>query len=297
MADFFASARGLAYFVSLCVTVAAAAMVLAIFECTYPVDHLLRAQRQGRGRSWREKTAAHAEQGIAHAEKGLAMVATTTSCTDALSDERTAPPQVLKRPSPDASDSRPSELPVLAPAWLERLMAFVYPFSLGLDEGIVQLVRFGVLGILRQCGQEQNCDHWTFPFLIGMTAMFSLVAIVGQRMVYKRFELSRALPIEYGTVTSAGICSGLVFYRETDYMDGQSVAFTITGLLFILVSIGVTMLRQLPGVSLLPSQCASYLGSLEPKPTGLGEAPCVSMAFHRPRKPADNCHDTSGSLP
>ena len=73
-----------------------------------------------------------------------------------------------------------------------------------------------------------------------------LSAIFYMPIVYRRYETTVALPIEYGALNAGNIASGLLFYRESQYMEGWQIGMALGGCAVILFGIGVGRLSRLP---------------------------------------------------
>jgi len=58
-------------------------------------------------------------------------------------------------------------------------------------------------------------------------------------IVYKRYEVSIALPIEYGSLNMCTVLSGLLFYEEHVYMQTWQLTMQIVGAALILLGIGI----------------------------------------------------------
>ena len=134
-----------------------------------------------------------------------------------------------------------------SPKWA-ALMLIVYAGSLGLDETIADLATRAYASILTSCGDEKTpifecistASSWTFfvALAVGITAGFAS-ATYWMRIVYKRYETTVALPIEYGALNVGNLLSGLLFYDEASYMEGWQVGLALGGCCIILVGIGV----------------------------------------------------------
>jgi len=116
-------------------------------------------------------------------------------------------------PQPDLSDLE------LAPSWLESLMALVYPGSLGLDEAIVHLCLKGGNAMSTTCGRDERdggsgCTHWVYPVTLSIWMLTAFATVGWLRVVFKRYETTVALPVEYGAAAAGDVVSGLVFYQE-----------------------------------------------------------------------------------
>ena len=131
---------------------------------------------------------------------------------------------------------------------LAALMLIVYPGSLGLDETIADLATRAYASILTSCGDEKTpifecistSSSWTFyvALAVGITAGLAS-ATYWMRIVYKRYETTVALPIEYGALNVGNLLSGLLFYDESSYMEGWQIGLALGGCFIILLGIGV----------------------------------------------------------
>ena len=140
---------------------------------------------------------------------------------------------------PDMSDLR------LAPGWLEKLMALVYPGSLGLDEAIVHVCLRAGNAMSTTCDRG-GCDSWIYFAVLGLWAFTAFATVWWLRLVFKRYETTVALPVEYGAAAAGDVVSGLVFFKEYTHMDAWQIALVICGIVICLVGIQVGRLDQLP---------------------------------------------------
>jgi len=129
------------------------------------------------------------------------------------------------------------------PPWLDNFMGLVYPGSLGLDEGIAHLTMKGTLAMIGDCG---FCGEAVFWFFLILWISASVATAWWLKVVFARYETTAALPIEYGMVNLASVCSGLIFYSEADYMETWQVILSLIGLLIILTGIQCSRLSALP---------------------------------------------------
>ena len=112
----------------------------------------------------------------------------------------------------------------LAPKRLDRLMRVVYPLSLGLNEGVCQLTLRAWLVILGDCVDHasptgaESCKHWMLPMFATIWVVCSLLCVPYMIVVFRRYETTVALPIEYGTLNLVAVTSGLLFYNEAEQM-------------------------------------------------------------------------------
>ena len=128
-------------------------------------------------------------------------------------------------------------------------MAVAYPATLGLDEALADLCVRAYTSMLTTCGDPGvSCfTEWVLYLgvLVGTLAGVSS-AIFWMPYVFRRYETTVALPIEYGALNAGNIASGLLFYGEHAYMTGFQVSMAIVGCAIILFGIGVGRLERLP---------------------------------------------------
>lgn len=126
---------------------------------------------------------------------------------------------------------------------LDAFMSLVYPGSLGLDEGIAHLTMKGTMAMLSDCGL---CQHWSFYLFLVLWISSSVATAWWLKVVFARYETTAALPVEYGMVNLASVCSGLVFYNESQYMKSWQLLCSMVGLILILLGIQCSTLQSLP---------------------------------------------------
>lgn len=137
---------------------------------------------------------------------------------------------------------------------LAALMLLVYPGSLGLDETLSDLCTRAYVSILTSCvdgpsneGVSQGLvacltvpTSWTFFLgLLGGIIAGLASTFFWMRIVYRRYETTVALPIEYGALNVGNLLSGLLFYDEGSYMEAWQVGLALVGCCIILLGIGV----------------------------------------------------------
>lgn len=132
------------------------------------------------------------------------------------------------------------------PEWLNEVMSVVYPGSLGLDEAICQLSLQGAMSMLNQCGNDENCHDWPLYVMWLSWVICSLATVLYMRVVFQRFEVTLALPIEYGTLNMANVASGILFYDEVDRMESWELALLLLGAATIGFGIFISRKSALP---------------------------------------------------
>lgn len=145
-----------------------------------------------------------------------------------------------------AADAKPAKLP---PKWLDGVMAVVYPGSLGFDESLADLLIRAWTAMLGACtgglcdgdsGVPSLCDQPVVYASIGFWVLLSFGgSLLWMPIVYQRYEVSVALPIEYGALNACTVLSGLLFYDEHKFMQGWQLACQVAGAIIILIGIGI----------------------------------------------------------
>jgi len=123
------------------------------------------------------------------------------------------------------------------PAWLEKLMGVVYPGSLGLDEGIGHLAMKSFMALLSTCGDTNDCGAAILWGMIALWLVSSLATLWWLQTVFRRYDVTQALPIEYGAVMACDALSAIIFYKEDHYMENWQLAVTLGGLVVIIIGI------------------------------------------------------------
>jgi len=179
----------------------------------------------------------------------------STTTKDAKKGEEKGEASSSAAPKPSA---RP---PRLAPRWLERVMAFVYPASMGLDEGIAHLWLRADTSMLTQCNLG-GCANSTFATAIAVRWSASVATTFWLIVVFRRYETTVALPIEYGTCTAIDVISGLLFYKEYMNMEPWQLGCVIGGCVVCVIGVAVGIF-----------ECAPAMPSVEEDDSGNRAAP------------------------
>jgi len=123
------------------------------------------------------------------------------------------------------------------PSLLEKLMGVVYPGSLGLDEGIGHLAMKAFMALLSTCGDNNECGAAILWGMITLWLVSSLATLWWLQNVFRRYDVTQALPIEYGAVMACDALSAIIFYKENEYMEDWQLALTLAGLVVIIIGI------------------------------------------------------------
>ena len=123
--------------------------------------------------------------------------------------------------------------------------------QLGLDEGVAQLTLRTWLVILTHSGEAEKrgeetvgLAHWAFFTFLPIWIIASLATVPYMRVVFRRYETTMALPIEYGTVFVANSCSGLLFFDETSNMEAWQVAVVLLSVVIVLGGMDVAKAHE-----------------------------------------------------
>jgi len=125
------------------------------------------------------------------------------------------------------------------PSWLDKCMALIYPGSLGLDEGVAHLSMKAFMALIWQCGKTGTCGEPIIYIMFGLWSVTSLATLWWMRTVFKRYEITKALPIEYGAVMAVNAMSGLIFYKESKYMETWQITLMSVGVFVIVIGLMV----------------------------------------------------------
>jgi len=154
-----------------------------------------------------------------------------------ISDEEDDPAGAKKgNESADELSENEREEPPPPPEWQLRIMSLVYPGSLGIDEGLGLLAMKGVVAVLAAGNWWASGIFWFMLLTWGTCALGTLWWL---RVVFARYETTKALPIEYGMVNVMQVLSGLVFFREDQYYKTWQLILLFIGVFVILCGVQV----------------------------------------------------------
>ena len=160
-------------------------------------------------------------------------------------DEEAATAAPSPPPSPPGAPEKPP-----APQRLTSMMSVVYPMSLGLLEGVTQLLVKALSSIGSECmdvGVPPCCYTSGLPWMLLLVFCFvGVLTVVWLKIVYTRFETTTGLPIEYGTVHCCSVLGGLYFYEEADYMLTGQFTLCFGGLAFVVMGVAISACKELP---------------------------------------------------
>ena len=136
----------------------------------------------------------------------------------------------------------------LPPLWLQRCMAVLYPASLGLDESLADALIRAWTAMLLRCSTSPECascdNAVVYVTVIAWVIAAHVSSLWWMPIVFRRFETTVALPIEYGAVNFGSVCAGLLLYQEWRYMTAAQLALQVGGLLLILLGITIGRLQD-----------------------------------------------------
>jgi len=153
------------------------------------------------------------------------------------------------------------------PSWLDKCMALIYPGSLGLDEGVAHLSMKAFMALFSQCGVTGTCGEPIIWLMVLLWLVTSLATLWWMRTVFKRYETTKALPIEYGAVMAVNAMSGLIFYKESKYMETWQITLMSVGVLIIVIGLMVGLRENKKQQTVEPStgfQAKNNIPNLEP---------------------------------
>jgi len=163
----------------------------------------------------------------------------------------------LARRKAAADERDPNAIRVLLEPALEphgstdRFMAFMYPVSQGLMEGVTQLTVKAITAMGFDCLDKQfpPCciDSPTLWITVALFSGVGVLTVIWLKLVYARYSVSLAMPIQYGTLQVGAILGGVVFYREFEYMDWWQYVLTFVGLAAIVGGIALGDVAQPQG--------------------------------------------------
>ena len=142
------------------------------------------------------------------------------------------------------------------PARLNTLMAVLYPTSLGVDEALADLCVRAYSSMLATGPAAFGTWVLYFKVVLG-TGAGVLSAIFYMPIVYRRYETTVALPIEYGALNMCTVLSGMIFYKEHEVMEGWQLGLQLAGAAIIVVGIGVGRIPATRGAGAGAEQSAA----------------------------------------
>jgi len=132
---------------------------------------------------------------------------------------------------------------VNTPPWLDSLMGVVYPGSLGLDEGITQLAMKAFMALFSSCAATSDCGAAILWGMVILWLISSLATLWWLQNVFRRYDVTQALPIQYGAVMVCDALSSIFFYRENTYMNNLQLGLVLSGVVVIIIGIVIGRLK------------------------------------------------------
>jgi hypothetical protein len=130
------------------------------------------------------------------------------------------------------------------PKWMDMVMGIVYPGSLGIDEGIGHLAMKSFMAVLASCGDNDDCTSGIFWGMVVLWLGTSLATLWWLRTVFRRYDVTQALPIEYGGVMICDALSALIYYKEDSYMEEWQLLMVIGGVCVIVLGIMIGRIQS-----------------------------------------------------
>merc|ERR1712079_663358 len=75
--------------------------------------------------------------------------------------------------------------------------------------------------------------------MIVMWAVSSLATLWWLQTVFRRYDVTQALPIEYGAVMVCDTLSAFLYYKEGSYMSNTQTILVIVGMIVVVIGIAV----------------------------------------------------------
>ena len=140
----------------------------------------------------------------------------------------------------DGAKGQPAPAP-----WLDSVMGLLYPASLGVNQGTAHLCTKAFLTSLDTCSAAFECHFAIIYIYLIALLVASGFSVWWLRVVFARYESTKALPVEYGAVNIISVCSGFLFFRESASMAPWQVSLTMLGVAVIASGIGIGRLNNL----------------------------------------------------
>jgi len=173
------------------------------------------------------------------AAAGISPLARTSSTATA------GPSSASKRPRSSKTAPPPKPSPRL-----EAAMTVIYPASLGLQEGLMQIVTKGLVAMIDSMGLFSGPDiyisFWFWLFVLIATTV-GILTVIWLKIVYTRYEVTTGLPIEYGTLQAFAYLAGIFFFGEYKTMTETWMWVSgFSGLVIIVCGVGVSSMSKMP---------------------------------------------------
>ena len=143
--------------------------------------------------------------------------------------------------------------PAAAPAakasagWRAALMPFAYPMVVGAIESLGTLCMAPSARMIysQAAGVNQLC--YAVFYLVPIAGVCCFLAQVWWlRKALLHLEVSRQLPVEYGTVSTISVLGFLIFFREGQYVTAEQGAAIAGGIALIVLGCGLIGSRRTP---------------------------------------------------
>jgi len=209
---------GLMYLALLITIVVLCIVIIAIFEQKYPLP-----EENKEDLSWTDKLLKRNGFAIYQGQEVVSLAALSGVYTDISEEAEAAGLASVSRVITIKQELLANDK---TPTWLKTVMGVIYPGSLGLDEGIGHLAMKAFMALLATCGDNGECGSAILWGMIMMWLVSSLATLWWLRTVFRRYDVTRALPIEYGGVMTCDALSAIIFYREDTYMESWQLSVT-----------------------------------------------------------------------
>lgn len=149
-------------------------------------------------------------------------------------------------PAPSVGTHPPLPAPREAPRWLTGLMVFLYPGALGLDESVADCGVRAFSAMLVSGVEPWGEGVFWLMLVVGVTC--ACATSVWLAAVYRTYETTVALPIEYGALNVCSVMAGLLFYDEARYMSRWQLGLVLGGTGIVMLGIAMSLRSTLKDV-------------------------------------------------
>jgi len=238
---------GSAYLAILIIIVVICIVIIAIFESKYPLPP---SEADGQEKSLMDRILARNGYAVYQGKEVVSLAALSGGVKMGLANiSKDVESDGLAAVSKVISIKQKLLVNEDTPGWINSVMGVIYPGSLGLDEGIGHLAMKAFMALLATCGDNGECGSAILWGAIMMWLVSSLGTLWWLRTVFRRYDVTQALPIEYGGVMACDALSAIVFYKEDAYMETWQLIMTLLGVVVIIL--GIIIGRMQPSSDLV----------------------------------------------
>jgi len=141
----------------------------------------------------------------------------------------------------------------------------MYPMAMGIEEGICQLCARATFLLLPECTTFYSCGRPMLWLSLASWLAFAAVSVWFMRKVYRNFEVTVALPIEYGCVNTIVVASGLIVFDEAQTLTKVGLPIVISSVALVLTGCAISMCDSSSSEQKAPGTIiANHLGPTPP---------------------------------